>query len=250
MVVASTRTALAAVITLLLGVVSASAQTIEQNRKMCGDDSVAPAVAIRACTTLIESGVDTGTRLAFDYMTRGNKYDDNGMPEQALRDYEQALRLAPGEAQIYRNRGVTYRGMRDYTRAADDFSQAIRLKPDYAAAYINRGAALERLGQYDQAVLDYAQAITLAPDDADGHFRLASCHLVTGRYDAAIQSYTRALALTPNDSDSYYFRGLAKLKNGDAPGGTSDLAAASRIDPDVEATFTKSGRILCGRALP
>jgi hypothetical protein len=36
MVVARPRTALA-VITLLLGVVSASAQTIEQNRKMCGD---------------------------------------------------------------------------------------------------------------------------------------------------------------------------------------------------------------------
>ena len=57
MVVARTRTALAAVVTLRLGVVSASAQTIEQNRKMCGDDSAAPAVAIRACTTLIESGV-------------------------------------------------------------------------------------------------------------------------------------------------------------------------------------------------
>jgi len=66
---------------------------------------------------------------------------DLGQQQQAIQDYDEAIRLKPDDAVAYNDRGIIYGTLGQYQRAIKDYNEAIRLKPDNAAAYNNRGAA-------------------------------------------------------------------------------------------------------------
>ena len=57
--------------------------------------------------------------------------------------------------------------------AISQFQEAIRLKPDYAEAHNNLGIALGRKGQTDEAISQFQEAIRLKPDYAEAHNNLA-----------------------------------------------------------------------------
>ena len=61
--------------------------------------------------------------------------------EEAIAEYDQALRFDPQLVIAYNNRGLSYGNMGQYLRAIEDFDEAIRLNPKYALAYNNRGRA-------------------------------------------------------------------------------------------------------------
>src|SRR5262249_18287656 len=63
-------------------------------------------------------------------------------------------------------RGASAAKARDWPKAADAFSEAIRLDPGSAKAYRNRGVALLAQGDHDGALEDLGEAIRLDPADA------------------------------------------------------------------------------------
>ena len=69
--------------------------------------------------------------------------------------------MDPGAAQAFNNRGGSYFNLGKVRRAIKDFDQAIRLAPDYASAYANRGVAFSELGQTSKSESDNAKACSL-----------------------------------------------------------------------------------------
>src|SRR5262249_15805473 len=80
-----------------------------------------------------------------------------------------ALRLDPGSAAAYINRGVTWTAKREYDRALADYSAALHLDSGQADAYINRGVAWTAKREYDRALDDYAVALRLHPPHPDAY---------------------------------------------------------------------------------
>ncbi len=119
--------------------------------------------AIAACDRVIKSRKITGHQLGAVFAVRGYqrqmKFDLDG----ALSDYREALRLDPGIASVFNNRGNIYRDAGDYDKALADYDQAIALDPQGADALASRGWILQQKGETDRAKRDFEQALAAGP---------------------------------------------------------------------------------------
>lgn len=67
-----------------------------------------PDLAVRACTRIINSGRESGERVAYAHNGRGVAYVSKGDYVRALGDFDKAIQLKPDFADAYATRGVAY----------------------------------------------------------------------------------------------------------------------------------------------
>ena len=175
------------------------------------------------------------------YVDRGRVYMDKGDSDRAIADYNQALRLNPNFARAYNNRGVAYYNKKDYDRAIADYTQAIRLDP-HAVAYNNRGIDYANKKDYDRAIADYTQAIRLDPNYASAYTGRGNAYSDGKRdYNRAIADYTQAIRLNPNYVAAYNNRGNAYLNKNDYDRAIADYTQAIRLDPNHASAYNGRG---------
>jgi len=77
----------------------------------------------------------------------------------------------PREAQKHMNRGMAAVEMAktsaDYEEAISEFEQAVRLAPDWSAPYFNLGYVLKKMGKYQQSLDNYRKYLELVPNATD-----------------------------------------------------------------------------------
>jgi len=101
-------------------------------------------------------------------------------------------------------------------------------------AWFSIGSSLTSLGRHEEAAAAYDQARQLGL-----HYRMLwyqmgpyESYYAVGRYDDVIALADATLATTSNLEESYYWRGLAKLAQGDPSGARADFEAALRYHRD------------------
>lgn len=119
--------------------------------------------AIKRFTQAIDSGGLNQENLAVAHNNRGNAYDDQGQPDLALNDYDQAIRLDPRLAEAYYNRAFVRYRVGQLQEALEDLDKVVQLSPDLPSAYYNRSVVLESLGQKNRAITDLQRALSLDP---------------------------------------------------------------------------------------
>ena len=82
--------------------------------------------------------------------------------DQALTDFDQALRLDPRLVEALCGRGLVWYHKKEYDRAIAEYDEAIRLDPKKAAIYYARGLAWEFKHKSIEAVNDFDQTIRSA----------------------------------------------------------------------------------------
>jgi len=113
--------------------------------------------------------IDFPPKTADDFLRRGLKSAQLGIPDKAAADFEEAAWLAPENHEIQFNLGVAYLSMADFEQAINNFTKAIELKPGVADMYGNRAVAHAAIGEDEQSEADVAEAVRLgAPPDGLG----------------------------------------------------------------------------------
>ncbi len=79
--------------------------------------------------------------------------------------------------------------------AMEDFNQALRLDPELATAYYNRGFIRFELKDYQQAIENFNQAIQLNPENADAYHCRCLVHQVQGDKQEIIADFQKAAHL-------------------------------------------------------
>jgi tetratricopeptide (TPR) repeat protein len=175
------------------------------------------------------------------YNSRGNANYFKGDYDRAIADYNKAIKLDPNNDVWYNNRGWAYYRKGDYDRAIADYNKAIKLDPDYAAAYNDRGWAYDDKGDHDRAIADYDQAIKLDPDYTHAYNNRGWAYYNKDDYDRAITDYDQAIKLDPDYIYAYNNRGLAYDKKGDHDRAIADYDQVIKLDPDYTYAYNNRG---------
>jgi len=83
-------------------------------------------------------------------------------------------------------------------QAIVQYNEAIRIKPDFDRAYNNLGLALLMQGAVQEAVDHLKQAVRINKDDAKIHNNLGVALLASGKTDQAISHFQTAILIQPN----------------------------------------------------
>ena len=162
--------------------------------------------------------------------------------DRALAELDEAARADPAAIRPLQARAETHADQGRFDEAVRDLDAALAIAPGSPMLLNTRCWLRAGWGQQlDLALADCEAA--LKTDSASAAF-LDSRGLVNlrlGKLDAAVADYDAALKTSPRLATSLYGRGLAKLKKGDASGGRADLAAARALRPDVVETFDRFG---------
>jgi tetratricopeptide (TPR) repeat protein len=115
-------------------------------------------------------------------------------------------------ADAFNNRGTAYQLIGRYQQALADFQDAIRLKPNDPNAYYNRGKVYRDLGRYDDAIADYNTLIFLTPNFPSAYNGRAYANFHANRFQAAVSDFQRSLALDPNQAYPILWLHLAQQR--------------------------------------
>jgi tetratricopeptide (TPR) repeat protein len=136
--------------------------------------------------------------MALAYCNRGLAKYDRGRFDEALAEYDEAIRIDASITLALTNRGVVKHALGRYDDAIADFDAALRLDPAYAPAYGNRGNTKHAKGLNAEAIADYDRMILLQPKDALAHMNRGDAHRELDQFDEAISDYERAFVLAPS----------------------------------------------------
>jgi Tfp pilus assembly protein PilF len=132
----------------------------------------------------------------------GIALDQKGQMEEAIHQFQEAIRLKPRYASAYCNLGIALNKNGQVDEAIRQFREAIRLKPDQAGAHYGLGIVLGRKGQMDEAINQYQQAIRLKPDYPKALNNLGIALVGIGRLDEAISQFQGVLRFTPDFAEA------------------------------------------------
>ncbi|MGA2602903.1 MAG: tetratricopeptide repeat protein [Verrucomicrobiia bacterium] len=179
--------------------------------------------------------------LADAHINLGTAMLQSGRIQEAIGHYEQALRIKPDLPKGHNDFGLALQQMGRVQEAIGHYDQALRLKPDYAEAHNNVGVALQQVGRVQEPIEHWEEALRIKPDYAEAHNNLGAALMGRGEVPEAIQHYEQALRLKPDDAEAQYNLGTALVQVGRLREAIEHYGQAVRIKPDYAAAHYNLG---------
>ncbi len=121
-------------------------------------------------------------------------YEKRRSFNQAETYYRQAAKIAPSpEIHNYLGNSLIYQGY--YPQAIKQFQNAIKLNPNYASAYQNMGIAYYYMNKPQDTIASEKKAISLNPNSPDAYFFIAQSYDKAKNTQQAVSYYNQFLNL-------------------------------------------------------
>ncbi|BCA56480.1 hypothetical protein W02_36200 [Nitrospira sp. KM1] len=139
----------------------------------------------------------------------------------------------PDNAEEHRKKGVSLTQQGRYDEALAEFQVALRLMPNLEKTHLGIGAALQGKGDFDGAIAEYRMVLKQHPDDAGAHNNLGSALQLKGDMKGALSEYRTAIELQPNNAVTHFNLGTALATNGDVKEAIEEYRTAIKLNPDL-----------------
>ena len=166
--------------------------------------------------------VDAGKRKLY-----GEKNAKDG-----LKDFEQAVSVAPSYYEAYREIAVAQLSMGSADEAIKSFRKSIEVSKDsYGDADVGLGTLLVEKGDLEAGEKAIRRGVELNPNSWMGFFELGKLDLNRNRLGSSLQSAERARMLSPNSPMVYRLLANIHLRQKNYEDLLADLDAYLKLDP-------------------
>ena len=153
--------------------------------------------------------------------------------EVALRYYDRALALHPGDARTLNNRANAYRQLGRSTEALRSFDEALA-RENHPEILTNRGFyALER-GEYTRALADCEAASRLDYRNDRAYYGIGVACIHLAKYERALENLDKSIELNPKVADYFFQRARATFQLAQYEEARHDLEKARDLGADAE----------------
>lgn len=150
---------------------------------------------------------------AESHYKKGKDYADSERYDDAIREYEEAVKIDPKYVDAYYSLGWTQYCIRKYNEALNNFKKCISLDPNSYKGYKGIAAIFAAQGYHDLAIENYKKAISLSPNLSALYSNIAYTYVKIGNYDEAILNAKKGIELE-DIADSYHILGKVYLLKG------------------------------------
>jgi TolB-like protein/tetratricopeptide (TPR) repeat protein len=149
--------------------------------------------------------------------------------DKAQADARQALALAPDLAQAHLALALVSDNTLDFTPASEEYERALALAPGDAQVLREGGTFAAIMGHFDVALAAARRAVVLDPLNRASHSALGRALFAARRYEEAVAAWADVISLDPDFTETYGHRGLAYYWLGDL----QSARASCEMKPDA-----------------
>ncbi|MBO0938442.1 tetratricopeptide repeat protein [Fibrella sp. HMF5335] len=177
-----------------------------------------------------------------DYLEQGRKLLREGKSREAVQVLNQAVEADADNAEALNTRGVAYFELKEYNNALLDYEQALKITPDFYSPYYNRALLKTTQGDVQGALKDYSEAIRLAPDTAklatsEAFLNRGQLFAAQDQIQPALTDFDQSIKLNPRNALALYNRGNLRFNEKNLDGAIADFQACIAVDPNFGKAF-------------
>ena len=131
------------------------------------------------------------------YLSLGIIEVNKGNLEDAIHNFDEALKFNPNSDIVHFYKGVAYQSLNKNSEAVHCYTKSIELNKKIIDAYFNRGQLLFQ-DNPKQALDDFVSAVALDPKFIDAYYSIAAIQKKLGQYQEAIKNLDKILEIEPN----------------------------------------------------
>jgi tetratricopeptide (TPR) repeat protein len=191
---------------------------------------------------------------AEEWFYKGEEFDQQGNPAEALACFEKALEIDPKSAYTWYSKGVALGKLGRPDEELASYDRALEVNPSFPEAWFNKAITLGNARRFREALECFVKAQALGYPDAEQGIRFCQQALVDeaagstadsevwlkkgtdlfvqgGSSAEALDCFAKALAINPQIERAWWGRGLVLLKLGRLDESLAAFDQASAVNP-------------------
>ena len=145
------------------------------------------------------------------YLSLGIMHINKGEFEDAIHNFNEALKFNPVSDLIHFYTGIAYQSLGKEDDAINSYTKSIEINKKMIDAYFNRGQLLFKSNP-KKALDDFVSAVALDPKFIDAYYSIAAIQKNLGQYKEAIQNLDKILEIEPNAVNAKALKKLIQNK--------------------------------------
>jgi len=119
-------------------------------------------------------------------------------PEKRFLIFKQIAEKYPKEKIVHSDLGLYYQGKNMFDQAIEEYQKALKLDPNYGSALNQIAYIYVEMGDFEKAIEYFKRYASVSPGDANPIDSMAELYFRMGRIEEAIAKYKEALEIKPD----------------------------------------------------